>query len=254
MRIAIDIDCTLTTCIYSILDYINTRLPVDLKLEDIKSYQTVANSLSTGQVLPRPYKFQEARVVFQEMLDMLCADLFTKNLTTPALTWWVSYDHKSLEVHPNYSGPVTLDFYGRLHPVHAGGTVRFRPETNSRGIILAALEKTFREKVNPGLLVRRIGLSLNDPREECGAVQTDMFTDPEEQHREHRLQAAMIEVRRRFGKNALVRGMNLLEGATAMERNQQIGGHRAGDSQCEKFRRTCAQPKRASSAVRSRDD
>ena len=116
-------------------------------------------------------------------------------------------------------------YFRRL--VHTGGTVRFRQETNSRGIILAALDKSFREKVNPGLLVRRIGLSLNDPKAETGAVQTDMFTDPEEQDRERRIQEAMIGVRGRFGRNALVRGMSLLEGATAMERNEQIGGHRA---------------------------
>ena len=145
----------------------------------------------------------------------------------PAAVWWISFDPASLEENPGYTGPVSLDFYGRLHPVHAGATVRFRPETNSRGIVLAALEKSFREKVNPGLLVRRIGLSLNDPKAETGAVQTDMFTDPEEQDRERRIQEAMIGVRGRFGRNALVHGMSLLEGATAMERNEQIGGHRA---------------------------
>ena len=133
----------------------------------------------------------------------------------------------SLEENPGYTGPVALDFYGRLHPVHAGGTVRFRPETNSRSVILAALDRAFREKVHPALLVRRIGISLNDPREEDGAVQTDLFSDPGAREREHRLQEAMIEVRRRFGRNALVRGMNMLDGATAVERNQQIGGHRA---------------------------
>ena len=106
-------------------------------------------------------------------------------------------------------------------------TVRFRPETNSRSVILAALDRAFREKVHPSLLVRRIGISLNDPREEDGAVQTDLFSDPGAREREHRLQEAMIEVRRRFGRNALVRGMNMLDGATAVERNQQIGGHRA---------------------------
>ena len=225
-----------------------------VRMSDIKAYRPAGHSFSTGQVLPRPYRFEEALLVFREMAEQALAGLVEKRMRVPLAVWWVSFDPASLEENPGYTGPVSLDFYGRLHPVHAGGTVRFRPETNSRGIVLAALEKSFREKVNPGLLVRRIGLSLNDPQEECGAVQTDMFTDPEEQERERRMQEAMIEVRHRFGANALFRGMNLLEGATAMERNKQIGGHRAGDSQCEKFRRTCAQPKQASSAVRSRDD
>ena len=225
-----------------------------VRMSDIKAYRPAGHSFSTGQVLPRPYRFEESLLVFREMTEQAVIGLVGRRMRVSAAVWWVSFDPASLEENPEYTGPVTLDFYGRLHPVHTGGTVRFRPETNSRGIILAALEKAYREKVNPGLMVRRLGLSLNDPREESSALQTDMFTDPEEQNRERRLQEAMMEVRTRFGRNALVRGMNLLEGATAMERNEQIGGHRAGDPQCGKFRRTCAQPKRASSAVRSRDD
>ena len=198
-----------------------------VRMCDIKAYCPAGHSFSTGQVLPRPYRFEESLLVFREMAEQAVAELVGKKMRIPAAVWWISFDPASLEENPGYSGPVTLDFYGRLHPVHTGGTVRFRPETNSRGIILAALDKSFREKVNPGLLVRRIGLSLNDPKAETGAVQTDMFTDPEEQDRERRIQEAMIGVRGRFGRNALVRGMSLLEGATAMERNEQIGGHRA---------------------------
>ena len=198
-----------------------------VRMCDIKAYCPAGHSFSTGQVLPRPYRYEESLLVFREMAEQAVAELVGKKMRIPAAVWWISFDPASLEENPGYSGPVTLDFYGRLHPVHKGGTVRFRPETNSRGIILAALDKSFREKVNPGLLVRRIGLSLNDPKAETGAVQTDMFTDPEEQDRERRIQEAMIGVRGRFGRNALVRGMSLLEGATAMERNEQIGGHRA---------------------------
>ena len=225
-----------------------------VRMSDIKAYRPAGHSFSTGQVLPRPYRFEESLLVFREMAEQAVMDLVEKRMRVPAAMWWVSFDPASLEENPGYRGAVCLDFYGRLHPVHAGGTVRFRPETNSRSMILAGLEKAFREKVDPGLLVRRIGLVLDDPREEGCAMQTDLFTDPVQQDRECRMQEAMIEVRRRFGKNALVRGMNLLEGATAMERNRQIGGHRAGDPQCGESRRDCAQPKRASSAVRSRDD
>ncbi len=199
-----------------------------VRMEDIKSYQTVANSLSTGQVLPRPYKFQEARVVFQEMLDMLCADLFTKNLTTPALTWWVSYDHKSLEVHPNYSGPVTLDFYGRLHPVHHNGTVRLRGRTNALSAIAPPVLASFDLKTDHALLFRKIGICACDVRPDNSVFQLDLFADYEALAKERRRKAAMLEVRRKYGANALLTGLNFREGATAIERNTQIGGHRAG--------------------------
>ena len=199
-----------------------------VRMEDIKSYQTVANSLSTGQVLPRPYKFQEARVVFQEMLDMLCADLFTKNLTTPALTWWVSYDHKSLEVHPNYSGPVTLDFYGRLHPVHHNGTVRLRGRTNALSAIAPLVLASFDLKTDHALLFRKLGICACDVKTDNRVFQMDLFADYEALEKERKRKAAMLEVRRKHGANALLTGLNFREGATAIERNMQIGGHRAG--------------------------
>ena len=199
-----------------------------VRMEDIKSYQTVANSLSTGQVLPRPYKFQEARVVFQEMLDMLCADLFTKNLTTPALTWWVSYDHKSLEVHPNYSGPVTLDFYGRLHPVHHNGTVRLRGRTNALSASAPMVLASFDLKTDHALLFRKLGICACDVKTDNSVFQLDLFADYEALEKERKRKAAMLEVRRKYGANALLTGLNFREGATAIERNTQIGGHRAG--------------------------
>ncbi len=198
-----------------------------VRMRDIKAYRPAGHSFSTGQVLPRPYRFEEGLTVFREMAEQAVMGLVEKRMRVPMAVWWISFDPASLEENPGYTGPVCLDFYGRLHPVHAGSTVRFRPETNSRSVILAGLEKAFREKVHPALLIRRIGIALNDPKAEGTVMQTDMFTDPEVQERERRLQEAMIGVRGRFGRNALVRGMNLLEGATALERNQQIGGHRA---------------------------
>ena len=199
-----------------------------VRMEDIKSYRTAANSLSTGQVLPRPYKFQEARVVFREMLDMLCADLFTKNLTTPVLTWWVSYDYKSLEVHPNYSGPVTLDFYGRLHPVHHNGTVRLRGRTNALSAVAPLMRASFDQKTDHALLFRKLGLCACDVRADNSVFQLDLFADYEALAKERKRKAAMLEVRKKYGANALLTGLNFREGATAIERNTQIGGHRAG--------------------------
>ena len=198
-----------------------------VRMEDIKSYKTSANSLSTGQVLPRPYKFQEARVVFQEMLDLLCADLFTKNLTTPALSWWVSYDHKSLEAHPAYSGPVKLDFYGRLHPAHHNGTVRLRGRTNALSVIAPAVLASFDAKTDHALLFRRLGICAADVRIDDSSFQLDLFSDCAALEKERRREAAMLEVRKKYGANALLRGLNFREGATAIERNSQIGGHRA---------------------------
>ena len=198
-----------------------------VRMEDIKSYKTSANSLSSGQVLPRPYKYSEARVVFQEMLDLLCADLFTKNLTTPALTWWVSYDHKSLEAYPSYSGPVKLDFYGRLHPCQHNGTVRLRSRTNALSVIAPAVLASFDAKTDHALLFRKLGICAGDVRTDNSVFQLDLFSDYAALEKERNRKAAMLEVRKKYGANALLTGLNFREGATAIERNTQIGGHRA---------------------------
>ena len=197
-------------------------------MEDIKSYKTKANSLSSGQVLPRPYPFEEARVVFQEMLELLCADLFTKSLTTTALTWWVSYDYKSLEVHPNYTGPVKLDYYGRLHPCHSVGTVRLRTRTNSPGAIVRPVLDSFDKKADHALLFRRLGICAEDVQTDNSVFQLDLFTDEAAREKERSLTAAMLEIRKKHGANSLLKGLNFREGATAIERNTQIGGHRSG--------------------------
>ncbi len=196
-------------------------------MEHIKGYKTEANSLSSGQVLPRPYPYAEARVVFQEMLELLCADLFLKNLTTGALSWWVSYDHKSLEAHPNYTGPVRADFYGRLHPCPAGGSVRLRARTNALSALAAPVLASFDKKTDHTLLFRKLGICAEDVRSDGSAFQLDLFTDEEALKKERRLDAAMLEVRKKYGANALLKGLNFREGATAIERNSQIGGHRA---------------------------
>ena len=196
-------------------------------MEHIKGYKTNANSLSSGQVLPRPYPYTEARVVFQEMTELLCADLITKNLTTSALTWWVSYDYKSLEKNPHYSGPVKLDFYGRLHPCHSNGTVRLRSRTNALSAIAAPVLDSFEKKANHSLLFRRLGICAEDVRVDNRAFQLDLFTDEAALEKERSLSLAMLEIRKKYGANSLLKGLNFREGATAIERNTQIGGHRA---------------------------
>ena len=198
-----------------------------VRMEDIKSYQSGAKSLSTGQVLPRPYRYAEARIAFSEMLDLLCADLFTKNLTTAALGWWVSYDYKSLEVNPGYTGPVKLDFYGRLHPCHAGGTVRLRVPTNSLAVIGKQVLASFDAGTDHTLLFRRLGVCAENVQTDGSAFQLDLFTDYGALEKEKKLQKALLEVKKRYGANAVLKGTNYLDGATARERNLQIGGHRA---------------------------
>ncbi len=196
-------------------------------MRDIKSYRTDRNSLSSGQVLPRPYPFPEARIVFSEMVDVLCADMFTKNLISPVFSWYVFYDYKSLEVVPDYDGPVSLDYYGRLHPSHSGGTVRTRTGTNSVREVMSAMLASFDAGTDHRLLFRRLSVCANEVTEDCGVFQLDLFTDYEAADREKRIQGAMLEVRKKYGPNAVFRGTNMLEGATSLERNRQIGGHRA---------------------------
>ena len=161
-------------------------------MRDIKSYRSDSHSLSNGQVLPRPYRYGEARIVFSEMIEGLCADMFMKNLVSPAFTWWVSYDYKSLEACPSYDGPLTIDFYGRLQ-----------------------------------LLFRRLGICANMTSADDGIYQLNLFTDYDALEREKSIQRAMLTVRRRYGPNAIFTGKDLLEGATTLERNLQIGGHKA---------------------------
>ena len=196
-------------------------------MADIKNYKSEGHSLSNSQVLPRPYKYQEARLVFKEMIEVLCNDMFSKNLVTRACTWWVSYDYKSLEACPNYDGPVSLDFYGRLHPKHSNGTVKLGTLTNNLQLITAPMVRQFDEKTDHRLLYRRLGVCAVDVSEDIGMYQMNMFVDYEALDRDRRLTAAMLEVRRKYGTNAVFKGMNMLEGATTLERNTQIGGHKA---------------------------
>ena len=196
-------------------------------MQDIKSYRSAAHSLSNGQVLPRPYHYEEARLVFKEMIEVLCSDMVRKKLLAPVFTWWVSYDYKSLEVCPEYDGPVCLDFYGRLHPGHSGGTVRMKTRTSSVSLVTQGLLRSFDKKTDHRLLYRRLGVCAADTSADDGIFQLELFTDYGALEKERRIQQAMLEVRRRYGAGAVFRGMNLLKGATTLERNQQIGGHRA---------------------------
>ena len=183
-------------------------------MQDIKNYHSEGHSLSNGQVLPRPYKYGEARNVLREMIDVLCQDMFVKNLTSPSFSWWVSYDYKSLEVCPSYEGPVVLDFYGRLHPKHNNGTVKMRTKTNSFQAVADAILASFDLKTDHRLLYRRLGVCANDVAVDNGVYQLDFFTDYDALEKERKLQGAMLEVRQKYGLNAIFKGNNMLEGAS----------------------------------------
>jgi DNA polymerase V len=162
------------------------------------------------------------------MIDQLALDLVTRGVKTKELSFWVSFDPASLEELPSYDGPVSLDYYGRLHPGHVVGSVRLRTHTSSTREILDALLYAFDKKVDHRLLIRRIGVNADKTASDDGIYQLDLFTDYEALKREKAIQGAMLEIRQRYGKNAVVKGLNMLEGATTMERNMQIGGHKSG--------------------------
>ena len=196
-------------------------------MADIKGYRSESHSLSNGQVLPRPYAYEEARLAFQEMIEVLCASLFSKQLAAKACSWWVSYDYKSLETVPTYDGPLSVDFYGRVHPKHSGGTVRLPVVTNSLELIAQPMLEQFDQKTDHRLLYRRLGVCAEDVQINDDAFQTSLFVDYEKLDREARMQGAMLQVRQKYGASALFKGMNLLDGAMTLERNKQIGGHKA---------------------------
>ena len=208
-----------------LIDHAWGKEPVCMR--DIKNYHASSHSLSLGQVLPRPYRFEEARIVFTEMIDDLCADLFRKNLTSREFSFWVSYDARSLDENPDYKGPYCTDFYGRLFPKYALGGVKFHNRTNQTVLIRQAMLEQFDQRINRRFYVRRFGLVAGDIKEGEGYLQLDLFTDYEALEKEKRIQNAVRIIRDRFGSNAVLKGTNYMEGGTARERNTQIGGHRA---------------------------
>lgn len=197
------------------------------RMEDIKNYRPKANSRSVGQVLPRPYRFDEARLVFSEMIDQLALDLVHRQAKTKELSFWVSFDPVSLEECPSYDGETTYDFYGRLHPSHTGGAVRLRTYSSSTKEIMSALLAAFDKKVDHRLYIRRLGVAACNLQ--AGCVQLDLFTDYDMLEREDRLQKVLLDIRGKHRElpRAIMKGKNLLESSTAIERREQIGGHRA---------------------------
>ena len=216
-------------------------------IADIKAYKPQSHSMSIGQVLSGPYTFDKARLIVQEMTDLLSLQLVDKAVVTDQLVLHLGYDIESLtdpKIRAAYSGPVVLDHYGRALPRHAHGTANLPRLTASTRTMVDTMTALFDRIANPALLVRRVNVvaarifpekeALTRPHME----QLDLFTDYEAKDarraaedaailRERSCQRAVLDIRRRFGNNAILMGMNFQEGGTTIERNQQIGGHKA---------------------------
>lgn len=211
-------------------------------IADVKAYRPEHQSIVSGQVLQEPYTVEKAKLVTREMGEALALDLVEKGLTTDQLTLTVGYDRENLTDpvrRAAYQGPITTDPYGRAIPKHAHGTVNLTEHTASTRGILDGVLSLFDRIVDPMLLVRRLSISANHvlPEQEiCQQEfqQLDLFTDQAARkelqarmQRERHIQEAMVAIRKKHGKNAILKGTDLEEGATARERNQQIGGHQA---------------------------
>ena len=217
-------------------------------MEAVKAYRPETNSFSSGQVLQEPYTWKKARVVIREMAEGMALDLVSKRLVTDQLVLTVGYDAECLtrpEIREKYHGEITTNYYGKAVPKHAHGTFNFEKPTSSSRLIMDGATDIFDRCVNPDLLIRRLNLTTNHVVSEASVSaqnnvpqQLDLFTDyetlekqrQEEQaklDKERRIQEAQLRIKKRFGKNAILRGLNFEEGATAKVRNEQIGGHKA---------------------------
>jgi len=217
-------------------------------IADIKAYKPESKSINSGQVLQHPYRFEKAKLVVREMTDLLVLELVEKGLVTDQLVLTVGYDIENLadpKLRDRYRGEVKTDRYGRKVPKEAHGTINLGDYTSSTKRILQAVTELYDRIVDPALLVRRMYISANHLIEEGAAhmgasegEQLSMFVDYDEQERkreeeqaalakEKQMQNAILDIKRKYGKNAILKGMNLEEGATAKDRNSQIGGHKA---------------------------
>ena len=216
-------------------------------MADIKAYKPESRSLGSGQVLASPYPFEKAWLVAREMGEALALSLLEQGLVAEQVALQVGYDRENLadpQRRRAYEGPVCMDHYGRPVPKPAHGHVSLEQPTASARVLVKAVLEIFKQTVDPTLLVRRINLEALRVQTEVslaqrvGFEQLDMFTDhgaaqrrraaeAAALQRERQAQQAVLDIRHKYGKNAILKGASLREGATAMERNRQIGGHKA---------------------------
>lgn len=206
----------------------------------IKSYKPENHSISQGQVLSCPYDFQKGQLIVREMTELLALDLVCKRLVTDQIVLTVGYDHTGIP--KGYKGKLETDRYGKTVPKQAHGSINIGRQTSSAKLIVQAAMKLYSKIVDPDLLVRRMYVVANHVIQENEAkeeiVQYSLFDDVEELERqrnqeknalerEHNLQKAMLSIKDKYGKNAILKGLNFQDGATTIERNRQVGGHKA---------------------------
>lgn len=214
-------------------------------MQDVKNYKPSINSLGSGQVLHCPYGYEKTKLIVKEMIDLLVLDLVSKKKVSDAIVLTIGYDIDNLtvpKIAEIYDGEVTTDFYGRKVPKHAHGTIRFDYQTSSTDVIMKKTMELFERIIDKRLLVRRINMAFIGVVDADKATNTrimkqvDLFSmDDEElfedkktnQEKEYKIQNVMLEIKKKYGKNAILKGMNLEEGGTTVERNNQIGGHKA---------------------------
>ena len=214
-------------------------------IKDVKSYKPLTTSLSSGQVLHCPYDYKKTKIIVSEMMELLSLDLVDKHLVTDQLTLTIGYDIENLSnpsISENYDGEITIDHYGRKIPKHSHGTINLEFKTSSTKILLESIISLYERIVNKKLLVRRINISANKSENENEIIsekiveQFDLFTDykkqdkikstqREELQKERKIQNVILNLKNKYGKNAILKGMNLQDGATTIDRNKQIGGH-----------------------------
>ena len=209
-------------------------------IESIKNYKPLSKSISSGQVLQSPYDYNKTKLIVREMAELLALDLVSKKLVTEQVVLTIGYDIDNIT--DDYNGEITIDHYGRAIPKSSHGTINLDYKTSSSKIIIEAMIKLFERIINPKLLVRRVNMCAtklaSEEDEKCKVRyrQLDLFSSLEEKDNEldynrealkeeNNLQNAMLKIKEKYGKNAILKGMDLEDGATTMDRNRQIGGH-----------------------------
>lgn len=209
-------------------------------IESIKSYKPNTKSISSGQVLHCPYNYDKTKLIIKEMTELLVLDLVDKHLVTNQIVLTVGYDIDNINNKDiNYNGEITIDRYGRKIPKHAHGTINLEHKTSSTKIIIDAVMKLYDRIIDKRLLTRRINITANNVIDEEKAEkedkyeQIDLFNNYKEieetkskEKKERNLQRSILDIKKKYGKNAILKGMNFEEGATTIERNEEVGGHK----------------------------
>lgn len=234
---------------------VNAQLLIDhawgwepVTMAEVKAYRPEVRSLSCGQVLTEPYTTTRARIVLQEMAENIALNLIDKHMAAAGITLHIGYNCENIrrpEIRTTYSGPVDMDHYGRMVPRHSRGSMRFPSHTSSVRALKQAVARLFDEKVRPGLLIRRLCVTAGELVDETAAdaelrrpIQPDLFAEHDadaerrrrqirEIERERTLHRTVLDIKKRFGRNSILKGLNYADGATQRTRNTQIGGHHA---------------------------